>query len=124
MSDIVERLRELEGQTDAFAKNQHHSFVTIQQMARESAAACRDAAATIERLTKENAELKASGRQAIDAGEEIIERLTKELEDAIQRGVVLAIKYESRVARSYPVSCRTPGGSPGASTPRSCRYTC
>jgi len=53
MSDIVERLRELEGQTDAFAKNQHHSFVTTQQMARESAAACHEAATTIERLTKE-----------------------------------------------------------------------
>jgi hypothetical protein len=53
MSDIVKRLRELEGQTEAFAKNQHHSFVTTQQMARESAAACREAADTIERLLSE-----------------------------------------------------------------------
>lgn len=52
MSNIVERLRELEGQTDAFAKNQHHSFVTTQKMARESAAACREAADIIDDLVK------------------------------------------------------------------------
>jgi chromosome segregation ATPase len=43
---------------------------------------CKALNAEVERLTKENAELKASGRQAIDAGEKIIERLTKELEEA------------------------------------------
>jgi hypothetical protein len=50
MTDIVERLRELHGQTDAYANNRHHSFVTIQQMARESAALHEEAADEIERL--------------------------------------------------------------------------
>jgi chromosome segregation ATPase len=61
---------------------------------------CKALNAEVERLTKENAELKASGRQALDAGEETIERLTKELADALQRGVVLAIKSEKNEHRA------------------------
>ena len=44
---------------------------------------------TIKRLTKENVELKTSGRQAIDAGEKIIERLTKERDEATNLATVL-----------------------------------
>jgi predicted aminopeptidase len=80
MTSITERLRELIEQTDAFANNRHHSFVTTQQMARESAAALTEAADEIDAL---EANL-ASRDDALAAKYAEIERLRVMYNDCIK----------------------------------------
>jgi DNA repair exonuclease SbcCD ATPase subunit len=79
MTDIVERLRELIEQTDAFANSRHHSFVTTQQMARESAAALKEAADEIERLHQDVSVVHADICAENDNLKAEIERLRGEL---------------------------------------------
>lgn len=52
LQNLNDAVDELLGQLDAYASNRHHSFVTLQQMAREAATLLRSQSEAIGRLYK------------------------------------------------------------------------